>query len=162
IAAGRGFAWVTEGFLLFRVAPLRQLLMNLAFLIAVTVLIAVPVVGFVATWLLLPALLVGPHAIARAAERGAAPEPALLAAGFRRDLAAQLRLGAVFLVAMALVLAATALVDGGVFAQAMLGKVRLRMEDLQRPEMQNAMLLGAVLQTALIGAVWFAPLLVAW
>jgi hypothetical protein len=162
LAAGRGLRWVAEAFIVFRIAPVRQLLLNLAFLFAVTVLVAVPVVGFAAIWLLFPALVVGPHAIARAAAGGTTPHPELLISGLRRNLPAQLRLGGFFLAAMLVVLAATALADDGRFAQAMVGRIRLEIGDLQDPGLQQAMLIGAGLQTVLLGALWYAPLLVAW
>jgi hypothetical protein len=162
LAASRGLRWVAEAFVVFRVAPVRQLLLNLAFLFAVTLLVAVPVVGFAAIWLLFPALVVGPHAIARMASNGTTPHPALLFSGLRQSLPAQLRLGGFFLAAMLLVLAATALADDGRFAQAMIGRLRLDVDDLQDPGLQLAMLIGAGLQTLLIGALWYAPLLVAW
>jgi hypothetical protein len=162
LPAARGPRWVAEAFLIFRVAPLRQLLLNLLFLFAVTIAIAVPVVGFAAVWLLFPALLVGPHAISRMAARGARPVPAQLVSGFRQNLAAQLRLGGVFLGAMLVVLGATALADDGRFALAMVGHIRLDIGDLQNPDLQRAMLIGAALQTLLLGVLWYAPLLVAW
>lgn len=162
LAANRGLRWVAEAFLVFRVAPVRQLLLDLAFLFAVTLVVAVPGAGFAVVWILFPALVVGPHAIARAAARGTVPAPGLLLAGFRRNLPVQLRLGGFFLGAMLIVLAATALADDGRFAQAMIGRARLDVGDLQDPGLQQAMLIGAVLQTVLLGALWYAPLLVAW
>ena len=148
--------------MIFRVAPVRQLLLNLAFLFASTIVVALPLIGFAAIWLLFPALMVGPHAIARMAAGGATPTPDLLLSGFRRQLPAQLRMGGVFLGVMVVVLAGTALADDGRFAQAVLGRTRLELGDLQSLELQRAMLIGAGLQTLLLGALWYAPLLVAW
>jgi hypothetical protein len=148
--------------MIFRVAPVRQLLLNLVFLFVVTILVAVPVVGFAAVWVLFPALVVGPHAMARSAAGGTMPHPELLISGFRQNLPAQLRLGGFFLAVMLVVLAATALADDGRFAQAMIGRIRLEIGDLQDPGLQQAMLIGAGLQTVLLGALWYAPLLVAW
>ncbi|MBC7802240.1 MAG: hypothetical protein H7Y16_00060 [Candidatus Parcubacteria bacterium] len=162
LPAVRGLRWVAEAFLIFRVAPLRQLLLNLAFLVASTVVVALPLIGVAAIWLLFPALMIGPNAIARAAGGGATPAPDLLLSGFRQQLPAQLRMGAVFLAAMLVVLGGTALADGGRFALAVMGFSRLGLADLQSGELRNAMLVGAVLQTGLLGALWYAPLLVAW
>jgi hypothetical protein len=162
LAANRGLRWVAEAFLIFRVAPVRQLLLNLAFLFAVTILFAVPVAGFAAVWVLFPALAVGPHALARRAAGGSTPEPELLILGFRRNLPALLRLGGFFLAAMLVVLAATALADDGHFAQIMIGRVRLESADLEDPGLLQAMRIGAALQLVLLGALWRAPLLVAW
>jgi len=91
LPAIRGLRWVLEAFAVFRVAPVRQLLLNLAFLFASTIVVALPLVGFAAIWLLFPALMVGPHAVARTASGGAMPAPELLISGFRRQLPAQLR-----------------------------------------------------------------------
>jgi len=162
LPAIRGLRWVAEAFLIFRVAPVRQLLLNLVFLVACTIMVALPLIGFVAIWLRLPALMVGPHAVARMAAGGARPTPDLLIAGFRRQLPAQLRMGGVFLGAMVVVLAGTALADEGRFALAVIGRTHLQLDDLQIPELQRAMLIGAGLQTLLLGALWYAPLLVAW
>jgi hypothetical protein len=157
-----GLRWIGEAFLVFRVAPLRQLAFNLAFLFAVTVALAIPAIGFALVWLLLPALMVGPHAVSRMAARGLPPGAALLISGFRRNFAAQLRLGGVYLGGMSVVLAATIPADEGRFAQAMIGTVRLEIADLQGPELQRAMMVGAGLQTVLLAVLWYAPLLVAW
>lgn len=162
LPAGKGLRWIGQGFMIVRAAPVRLLLLHLAFLLAITITVAIPVIGFAALWLLVPALVIGPHAMARAAARGVVPGPELLLAGFRANLAMQLRLGGVYLAAMIAVLAATMLADNGHFAQAMIGRVRLQIGDLQNPEIQQAMLIGAVLQTAALGALWYAPLLVAW
>jgi len=162
LPAIRGLRWVLEAFLVFRVAPVRQLLLSLAFLFASTIMVALPLIGFAAIWLLFPALVVGPHAVARMAASGTKPTPDLLLSGFRQQLPAQLRVGGIFLAAMLVVLAGTALADGGRFAQAVIGRAPLELGDLQSAELQRAMLIGAGLQTLLLGALWYAPLLVAW
>ena len=135
LEAVAGLRWIGEAFAIFRVAPLRQLGLNLLFLFALTVALSLPVVGFALVWLLIPALLVGPHAIARAASLGSAPQASLLLSGFRDGLAAQLRLGAFYLTGMGVVLLATVPADGGRFAQAMMGFARLTIEDLQSAQL---------------------------
>src|SRR5260221_984758 len=140
LPAIRGLRWVLEAFTIFRVAPVRQLLLNLAFLFASTVVVALPLIGFAAIWLLFPALMVGPHAVARMAASGATPAPGLLLSGFRQQLPAQLRMGGVFFAAMLVVLAGTALADGGRFAQAVIGRAPLEIGDLPSADLQLAML----------------------
>lgn len=162
LGAAAGLRWIAEAFGVFRAAPLRQLALNLLFLFALALALSMPAVGFALVWLLIPALMVGPHAIARAAASGGRPPAELLLEGFRRNAAAQLRLGAVYLAGMALVLLASVPADEGRFAQAMLGVARLEFEDLQDAGTQDAMLVAAVLQTLLLAALWYAPLLVAW
>jgi hypothetical protein len=162
LPASRGVAWIGEGFGLFRVAPLRQLLLNLLFLVMLFMLVALPRIGFLLVWLMVPLLAIGPHALARDAARGAAPTVELLLEGFRRNPRALLRLGAVFAGAMALMYLATAAVDDGRLVAAVMGRVPLRPEELQGPMLQRALLVAAVVQTAVLGLLWYAPLLVAW
>jgi len=162
LGAAVGLRWIAESFLIFRAAPLRQLLYGLAFLFALTVVMSIPLIGFALVWLLIPALVVGPHEVARAAARQVPLTAELLATGFRRNFAAQLRLGAVYLAGMLIVLAATIPADGGRFAQAMLGMARLDIDELRSPALRDAMLVGALSQTVLLAVLWYAPLLVAW
>jgi hypothetical protein len=162
LEAAAGLRWIAESFVIYRAAPVRQLLYGLAFLLALTVSMSVPLVGFGLVWLLVPALMVGPHEIARAAARRMQPGAEMLAAGFRRNFAAQLRLGGVYLAGMLGVLAATIPADEGRFAQAMIGMARLEIDELRSPALQNAMMIGAVSQTVLLSVLWYAPLLIAW
>jgi hypothetical protein len=162
LEAAAGLRWIAEAFLIFRVAPVRQLLYGLAFLLSLTVAMSVPLVGFALVWLLVPALVVGPHEIARAAAGRMQPGVELMTAGFRRNFAAQLRLGIVYLAGMLAVLAATIPADEGRFAQAMLGVARLEIDELGSPALRNAMTIGALMQTVLLSVLWYAPLLVAW
>ena len=162
LPAAAGMRWIAEAFLIFRVAPMRQLLLGLAFLFALALALSLPVVGFALVWLLIPALMVGPHAIARSAAAGDQPAADLLLSGFRENFSAQLQLGGFYLGGMALVLAGSAFGDGGRFARAMIGIERLDIESLQSQETLNAVFIATVLQTALLAALWYAPLLVAW
>jgi hypothetical protein len=162
LEAAAGLRWIAGAFAIFRASPLRQLAHGLLLLGVLTFVMLLPVVGFALVWLLLPALIVGPHAIARAAALGAPPVRGLFWSGFRSNFPAQLRLGGLCLAGMLAVLAATVPADGGRFAQAMIGTAPLELADLQRPELQSAMLVGSGLQTLLLGLLWYAPLLVAW
>jgi hypothetical protein len=162
LAARAGLRWIAGAFAVFRVAPLRQLALSLAFLLIFMLALSIPVAGFALAWALIPALVVGLHAVAQEASRGALPAAALLLSGFRDNAAAQLRLGGVYLAGMAAVLAASVPADDGRFAQAMLGVARLEFQDLQNPDTLNAMRVVVVLQTLLLAALWYAPLLVAW
>jgi hypothetical protein len=162
LTARHGLRWVSEGFAIFRASPLRQLLINLAFFAAFSFVVAIPVVGFVAIWLLLPAMTVGPHEAARMASRGVVPPMSVLLSGFRQNFRAQLRLGGLFLAAMIVVVICTIPADGGRFAQAMAGRMPLDKVDMEDPDLLRAIFIGAILQTAALGALWYAPLLVAW
>ena len=162
LAARAGLRWISGAFAIFRFAPLRQLTLSLAFLLAFMLALSMPLIGFALAWALIPGLVVGLHAIAREASRGVLPTAALLLSGFQGSAAAQLRLGGVYLAGMAIVLLASSPADDGRFAQAMLGMARLEFQDLQNPQTVNAMRVVVVLQTLLLAALWYAPLLVSW
>jgi hypothetical protein len=162
LPARSGLRWIGGAFVIFRFAPLRQLTLSLGFLLAFMLALSLPLVGFALAWALVPGLAVGLHAIGRDASRGVMPTAALLLSGFRGNAGAQLRLGAVYVAGMAAVLAASSPADDGRFAQAMLGMARLQLQDLQNPDTVNAMRVVVVLQTLLLAALWYAPLLVAW
>lgn len=162
VPAAEGARWLAEGLRVLRAAPLQLMLLHLMFLFAVAFTLSIPAVGFAAFWLLTPALIVGPHAAVRAAGRGARPEFGHLLEGFRAALPAQLRLGAIFFVALLAALAATTLADDGRLFRAMTGIERLRIEDLLEPALHRALLLWAVLETSVLSILWYAPLLVAW
>lgn len=162
IAANEGVRWLAEGLRVLRKAPLQLMVLSLAFLLVVMFTLSLPAIGFAAFWLLSPAFMVGPHAAARTAAQGAKPGLALLGEGFRSGLPALLRLGAMLLAALCAALAATALADEGRLLRAMVGIERLRMEELFLPELHRALLVWALLQTAVLSMLWYAPLLVAW
>lgn len=162
VTAAEGLRWLAEGFRVLRAAPLQLMMLHLVLLFAIAFMLSIPTAGFLVFWLLSPALMVGPHAAARAAARGAAPGFALLLEGFRTEFPALLRLGGALLAALVVALGATALADDGRLLRAMLGIERLKIEDLFQPELHRALLVWALLQTAVLSIAWYAPLLVAW
>ena len=162
VSAAEGARWLIEGLRVLRAAPLRLMALHLALLLAIAFLLSIPSAGFALFWLLAPALLVGPHAAMRAAARGARPDAGLMLEGFRIGFSSLARLGALFLVLLLLALGATALADDGRFFRAMTGIERLRMDDLLEPALPRALLVWAVLETAIFSVLWYAPLLVAW
>lgn len=165
IPAAAGALWLVEGFRVVRAAPLQQMMLGLVVLFAVAFTLSLPA-GFAVFWLLTPAFVVGPHAVARAAGGRTRPGFALLAqgfsGGFSGEFGALLRLGAIYLAALLAALGATALFDEGRLFRAMTGIERLRVEELFRPELHRALLAWALLETAVLSALWYAPLLVAW
>lgn len=162
VPAGEGARWLLEGLRALRAAPLQLMLLHLVFLFAVAFTLSLPAIGFALFWLLTPAFLVGPHAAVRAAAHGRPPQLALMLEGFRGKLKPLARLGLVFLAALFAALGATALADDGRLFRAMLGIEKLRLEDLLQAELHRALLVWAVLETAVLGILWYAPLLVAW
>ncbi|MBI3376156.1 MAG: hypothetical protein HY017_30925 [Betaproteobacteria bacterium] len=162
LPARRGYAWVVEGFGLFRVAPLAWLALVFGYWIAMTVISFIPFVGVVAASVLVPAFSVGFMTASRAAENRLPLEFSNLGAGFRNHAGAQIALGAVYFAAIAALLAATALSDDGTLARWMSTGERPSAEKLASEEFMRALVVSAVLYVPVMMAFWFAPVLVAW
>ena len=162
LRAVRGWAWVAEGFRLFRVAPLAWFAMVFAYWMAITLIGLIPYVGVVIASILVPAFSVAFMAASRAAELRAPVEIASLGAGFRQNVGAQIRLGGAYFAAIAAVLAATMLVDEGALAGWMSTGARPSAEAIGSDEFIGALLVAGALYVPVMMAFWFAPVLVAW
>jgi hypothetical protein len=162
VGAMRGARWLGEGWRLFRAAPLGWLALVLAYWLFMTVISLVPFIGVAAAGVLVPGMSVGFMAAARAASRGGRLEVGLLFDGLRQGARPQLLLGAVYLASLALVLAATALADGGALAGWMMTGRRPADEVLQSGDFLAAMAAAGVLYAPVMMMFWFAPTLTAW
>ena len=158
----QGARWLAEGWRMFRAAPLSWFALVFAYWMAMTVLSLVPLVGIVAASVLVPAFSVGFMAASRAASRSQPVELAMLFAGFRERLPAQLALGALYLASLALVIGGSALVDDGVLARWLLTGREPAAEDVQEDSFLGALAAAAALYAPVMALFWFAPVLVAW
>ncbi len=162
VAAARGARWLADGWRLFFASPFAWLVMLAVYYLMVIVASAVPVLGFVAVAITTPAFSVGIMAIARSASLRVRPAFALLFDGFRHQPRAQIALGAVYLILVALVFAAMTLADDGALRGFVTAK---RGKEVPLSEMAAALTplaVGATLYTPVMVLFWFAPLLVAW
>jgi hypothetical protein len=162
VAAGRGVRWLGEGWRLFRAAPLSWIALVFGYWLLMNLLVLIPVAGILVAPLLVPAFSMSFMAAGRAAERGGPVGLDTLFAGFRAQLPRLLALGAVYLACLALVLGATALVDGGSLVHAMLGAQPTAGTKVQSGAVISAMLVAAALYGPVMMMFWFAPVLVAW
>jgi hypothetical protein len=158
----QGARWLANGWRLFRAAPLGWLALVFAYWLIMTLVSIVPLVGVAAASVLVPAFSVGFMAAARAVSRGGPLELALLFDGFRHHLRGQIILGVVYFACLGLLLAATALADGGALAGWMLSGRRPEDEVLQSEEFLAALACAAALYAPVLMMFWFAPPLAAW
>jgi hypothetical protein len=162
VPAIRGPSWLAQGWRLFRVAPLAWLLLVFAYWFLMTLVSVLPLIGVVAASVLVPPFAVGFMAASRAAQRGAPVALGLLFDGFQRRADVQLTLGGIYLLSLALLLATSAIADGGALARWMLAG------DMPEPEVIGsgafllAILVAAALYVPVMLAFWFAPVLAAW
>lgn len=162
LPASRGWKWLTEGFALFRAAPLAWFLLVITYWVAMTAVGLVKYVGVVVASILVPALSVGFMAASRAAALGSPVRISCLAAGLRQNVGAQLALGAVYFTALAALLGATMLVDDGALARWMIYGERPAPELAVSDGFMVALSVAATLYGPVMMAFWFAPVLVAW
>jgi len=162
VPASHGAGWLAQGWRLFRVAPLAWLLLVFAYWFLMTLISVLPLIGVVAASVLVPPFAVGFMAASRAAERGGPIALGLLFEGFRRRADVQLTLGGIYLLFLALLLAATALADGGTLARWMLAGEMPQAEALRSDGFLLAVLVAASLYVPVMMGFWFAPVLAAW
>ena len=147
---------------MFRAAPLGWIAMVFAYWLIMTFVSIVPLSGVAAASILVPAFSVGFMAAARAADKRAPVELALLFDGFRHHLRSQIVLGVIYFACLCLVLAATALADEGALASWMLAGSRPEDEVMRSDAFIGALACAALLYTPVLMMFWFAPPLAAW
>jgi uncharacterized membrane protein len=155
VPAGRGWAWITEGFALFRESPGTWVLVILALFVILVALGFVPMLNML-TSLLYPAFAGGLLLGCRALARGDELELAHLFEGFRSHPKPLLLVGLLYLVGLfALGVLAAMVLGVGFF---------LGSEDVDASTSPATVLLVglmvAALAVPLVMAVWFAPALV--
>ncbi len=160
--AAQGARWLVTGWRLFRAAPFGWLAATLAYWFAVSMVSLVPWIGAAAAVVLVPAFSVGFMALARSAGHGAPLDLRLLLDGFRQRPGPQVALGVVYLVALAAVLAASAVMDDGRLAHWVLGGRQPPAQGLDDDAVLAAATVAALCYLPVMAAFWFAPVLVAW
>jgi hypothetical protein len=158
----QGARWLGEGWRMFRVAPLGWFALVFAYWMAMTVLSLVPVVGILVASIVVPAFSVGFMAASRAASRNQPVELAMLVAGFRERLPAQLALGGAYLASLALVIGGSALVDDGMLARWLITGRGPAEDEVPDDSFYGALAVAAALYAPVMAMFWFAPVLVAW
>jgi hypothetical protein len=161
VQTGTGPRWLADGWRMFRAAPLGWIAMVFAYWLIMTFVSIVPLIGVAAASILVPAFSVGFMAAARAADRRAPVELALLFDGFRHHLRSQIVLGVIYFACLCLVLAATALADDGALAGWMLAGSRPDDEAMRSDAFIGALACAGLLYTPVLMMFWFAPPLAA-
>ena len=125
VPAKTGYVWFRQGIWLFRKNPLAFLTLFFTYLLVMTLASQIPVIGGVLPLVFIPGVAVGFMAACRNTIAGKPVFPTILVDGFHSygPVVAKrlLVLGVLYVVAMALVLAGSALADGGMLLKVMLG-----------------------------------------
>ena len=162
VAAGRGWQWVVDGFVLFRKYPAMWIALTIAFGLLWLVSFIIPLIGPLLFNLFTPALFAGLMIGCRAIENGEPLEISHLFAGFRQHSAPLVTIGGVYLVGTILVVGIALLVAGGSMLPQVLSKPGADIETLRAAvrSLALAIAVGGLVYLPLIMLVWFAPLLV--
>jgi len=167
VRAGHGWAWIVEGYRLFRKSPAVWLALLLLLFASTRVLLAVPILGLVMV-VLMPLFIVGLMEGCRALERGERLELGHLLAGFRRNAAQLATIGGVSLIGNLMLMmivmeiggeAITALMKTVAKGAAMTPQLAQEMQAATRT-VARALLVGMAVTLPLFMALWYAPLLV--
>ena len=159
VGAGRGWDWIVEAFALFRLQPGMWILMVVILGVLFALMSMIPVLGSLASALLLPIFGAGLMLGCRALDREGTLEMSHLFAGFKEKTGNLVMIGVFNLVGWAVMaIAVIAVVGGGVFMGAMRGgSIGAGMSIVS---VLIAGLLVAALSVPLYMATWFAPALV--
>ena len=156
VDAGRGLAWLAEGWSLFRQAPLPWIGITLIGVVIFLVLAFVPILGQLGSSLLSIVFGGGIMLGCRALDRGGELTVGHLFAGFQTHLSPLLVIGALYLGAMFALGVIFALVGGGAIFSAMWGGAD---PGAAAGSVAIAGLIFLLLLIPLAMAVWFAPAL---
>lgn len=162
LPAPRGWAWIVEGLALWRRNPALITFLVFGYWFCLLVIAAVPLIGQVLMSLTMPALSLGIYNGCKAVAERRKVGPEVLVSGFRQNLPEQIKIGGIYLAGTFIVLGLTALIDGGILAELMLGKRKLDEATAEDPALSASLIVGTVGSMPLMMAYWFAPLLAGW
>jgi uncharacterized membrane protein len=160
VDAGRGWAWIAEGFELFKKQPGLWIGIVLVFFVIMVVLSLIPILGTIASFLLMPVLGGGMMLGCRSLERDGTLEMGHLFAGFKTQAGNLVALGAIGIVGWIIVaLPVIAIVGTGAFFGAARGDAAGI--GAIGASFLLALLVALAFSILVYMALWFAPALVA-
>jgi hypothetical protein len=160
VPARTGIQWVKLGIKTFGKQPLALTGLFFMYTAAFSILLLIPVVGFVLALGIVPAATLGLMAATQEAEKGRFPMPTVLISAFRagkQRLRAMLVLGLLYAAACFLVMTLLPLLVDVPQQQA-----AATTEAMLTPQFQMAMLVGTLLYLPISLMFWHAPALVHW
>ena len=159
VDAGRGWAWITEGFALFKKQPGMWIGIVLVLFVIMVVLSIIPVLGAIATFLLMPVFGGGMMLGCQSVERDGTLEMGHLFAGFKMQTGNLVALGVLAVVGwIIVVLPVIAIVGTGAFFGAARGDAAGI--GAIGGSFLLAVLVALALSILVYMALWFAPALV--
>jgi hypothetical protein len=163
LPANTGWLWVKQGYQYFKQQPMEFSTLFLAYLFFMLVLGFIPFVGQIMAFIFMPLFTLSFMQACKGIDQGLRVHPRLLLYGFRSPQVAKLmQLGLLYLIAACIALAASTLVDDGVFWQFISGQKELSTKIVEETNMTAAMLFAMLIYLPALMAFWFAGPLIAW
>ena len=162
VDAGRGIAWWTEAWALFMKNAVMWIVLALILLVIFIVLSVIPLLGSIATSLLMPVFVGGWMLAARKVEAGGTLEVGDLFTGFQDKLTPLLVLGALLLAASVVIFFAVGALGFGAVMGMVVGGSQQSAGGVMAALGAGmvALLVGLILGALMAMAFWFAPALV--
>jgi hypothetical protein len=165
VPASTGVQWFKRGVRTFFKQPLALAGLFVMFMVVMSVLSIVPVIGNVLALALLPAATLGFMAATEETAKGKFPMPTVLLSAFRagrQQIKSMVVLGVLYALGFLLVLGISATVDGGKFAHMYLFGGSMTPETVMAADFEIAVLVAVSLYMPLSLLFWHAPALVHW
>ncbi len=163
VSASKGIDWIRQGFALFRKQPAELSMLFLLYMLLMFALSLIPLLGQLLPLLLVPCFSIAFMQACVAIEAGEKVRPDLLLTAFRSPaLGTLLRLGVLYLLAAVLAVAASSIVDGGLFWKLMSGQLRADEQEMPVADLPLAMLFSALIYVPFAMAFWHAAPLATW
>lgn len=158
-----GWLWVKQGFALFRKQPAEMLTLFFAYMFLNMGMGLIPVAGQILPLLLVPVFAMSFMNACRQCEAGQRIYPNLLLAGLRSpELPNLLKLGLLYVAAATCAIAASSLIDGGVFWDFVVSQKPIDPKTLPETGMFWSMLFAALVYLPAMMAFWYAAPLISW
>jgi hypothetical protein len=157
----QGWQWVVDGANLWRRSPAILIFASFTYMLLLILLGAIPYVGQVIAYLLMPVMSLGVLNTCRAVDQGRKTGPDILFSGFRANVPNLMAIGGIYFIGSLGVLFITSLFDDGSLMRILTGTEPFDPEaDL--PDLGNALVVALVLSLPVLATYWFAPVLAGW
>jgi hypothetical protein len=168
VPAKTGVEWVRLGLRTFWRQPLAFVSLFFFFMAVISIVSQIPLVGSIVAPILLPFMTLGlmvATSVANDNQTGKPTAPAMYMAAFgamRAQWRPMVTLGLIYAVYFVVVIALSALIDGGQLAKAYLFDADVTPEVIDSSDFQAARLMVMALNVPLSLAMWHAPALIHW
>ena len=163
LPAQSGWQWIKEGFALFRKQPAEVASLFFGYVLFMIGISIIPFLGQVLPVVLIPVFSMVFMQACAYIDKGEQVSLTLLPAAFRsRYLRRLLVLGVLYLLAMLGAVAASSLIDGGLFWQSMTGQIVPDEKMMRESDMTTAMMFAAAIYAPAAMAFWYAAPLIVW